>query len=89
MQFLGIAVASFIYIAAKAFQQLNVVHDYKWLVGPTTFVMALCEVAIVGNIAVQATEGSWVNMAFTVLAMTAGSALGAITSMDLHKRMRG
>lgn len=89
LYFLGIVAASFTYIAAKAFQQLNVVHDYKALVLPTTFVMAVCEVVIVGNIAIQATGGSWAEMALTILAMTAGSAGGAIASMVLHKRMRG
>lgn len=87
--FLGIVVASYIFIAAKAFQQLNVVHDYKLLVGPTTLLMAVCEVAIVGNIAIQATEGSWITIASTILAMTVGSWAGAVTSMTLHKRMRG
>jgi len=89
LHFLGIVAASFVYIAAKAFQQLNVVHDYRLLVLPTTFVMAVCEVAIVGNIAVQATAGSWADMALTILAMTAGSSAGAVASMILHKRMRG
>jgi len=87
--FLGIVVASYIFIAAKAFQQLNVVHDYKLLVGPTTCMMAVCEVTLIGNIAIQATEGSWITIASTILAMTVGSWAGAVTSMILHKRMRG
>lgn len=89
LHFLGIALASFVYIAAKAFQQLNVVHDYMLMVWPTTFVMAACEVAIVSNIAVQAYDASMWGIAATIAAMTLGSGSGAITSMILHKRMRG
>ena len=89
IHYLGVVLASFVYIAAKAFQQLNVVHDYKLLVPGTTFVMAVCEVGIVGNIAIQATGGSWAALAFTVAAMTIGSSLGALAAMSIHKRMRG
>lgn len=89
LHFLGVTLASFVFIGAKAFQQLNVVHDYKLMVPPATFVMAVCEVVIVHNIAVQTYSGSTWGLVATVTAMTIGSASGAITSMTLHKRMRG
>lgn len=88
LQALAITAVSFIYIAAKAFQQLNVVHDCRRLVPVFTFIMVLCEVGLVGNIAVQATDGSMTGLAVTTVAMTVGSAAGALVSMSLHKRMR-
>ena len=88
LQALAITAVSFAYIAAKAFQQLNVVHDYRGLVPVFTFIMVLCEVGLVGNIAVQAIDGSIMGLVVTIVAMTVGSAAGAIVSMSLHKRMR-
>jgi hypothetical protein len=86
--FLAVVLASFISVAAKAFQQLNVVHDYKRLVPVVSVVMAACEVGLGGNIAIRAVEADLWGLGFTVVAMAGGASAGAITSMVLHKRMR-
>ena len=82
MTFLAAFVASFCFVALKAFQQLNVVHDQYWLVVPTSVLMAVCEVYVVANIA---SLGWHIPL---VLSVGFGSGLGCVASMLLHKRMR-
>lgn len=74
--------ASFVFIALKAFQQLNVVHDQYLLVFPTSLLMAACEVFVIANIAMH----GWSIPLW--LAVGIGSGAGACFSMWLHKRMR-
>lgn len=72
--------ASFLFIATKAFQQLNVVHDqYLWVV-PTSLLMAVCEVFVVANVA----KSGW---GWIVLPVGLGSGLGALASMIVHKHL--
>jgi hypothetical protein len=47
VSFVLIFFSSFFYIGLKSAQQLNVIHDQKWLVIPTSFLMAFVEVSIV------------------------------------------
>lgn len=83
-------IVSFIYVALKAFQQLNVVfHRIGWII-PISYGMAVCEFFLIGFIAVasiHATTG--VDKAILVFQIGSGGAAGAIFSMVLHKRMRG
>jgi len=73
--------ASFAFIALKAGQQLNVVHDkFLWVV-PTSMLMAVCEVSVIANIA----RAGW---GWIVLPIGLGSGLGAVFAMYLHRRMR-
>lgn len=72
--------ASFGFIALKAFQQLNVVHNaYLWVI-PTSMLMASAEVYVVWNMAHY-------GMGWVVFWIGLGSGLGAVFSMWLHKRM--
>jgi len=72
--------ASFAFIALKAFQQLNVVHGAYWWVLPTSMLMAVFEVFVVWN---MATNGiGWI-----VLPIGLGSGLGSIFSMWLHAQI--
>ncbi|KKL53229.1 hypothetical protein LCGC14_2277520 [marine sediment metagenome] len=86
--FLLILITSFAYIGTKAFQQLNVMHDYRKLVPLCTTIMVFCEVMIFGNIAVEAVEGDIWGLTFTIVAMSVGASSGALLSMTMHKRMR-
>jgi len=74
-------VASFAFIAIKAFQQLNVVHHKVWWVVPSSLAMAVCEVWVVANIA----RYGW---GWLVLSIGLGSGLGAVFAMHIHKRIR-
>lgn len=88
-QFAAVIAASFVYIAAKAFQQLNVMHDCRSLVPVFSCVMSICEVGLIGNIALKVVAGGWVGIVLTVAAMSLGASCGALLAMELHQRMRG
>lgn len=79
--FLAAFIASFCFVALKAFQQLNVVHDQYLLVIPTSILMAVCEVFVVANIAAKGWNVS------LVLAVGVGSGFGCVASMYLHKKV--
>ena len=74
--------AAYISIALRALQQLNVQHDHKALVIPCSMGMAACDVAVVSLMV----TGGW---GWGVFWIGLGSGLGALTSMWLHKRIRG
>lgn len=72
--------ASFLYVALKALQQLNVVHfAFRW-VYPCSFGMAACEFFIVGYMA--AAGPSFAGIASVGL----GAGTGATIVMLLYKR---
>lgn len=81
---------SLLYVALRATQQLNVVfHRVVWII-PVSYGMALCDVLLVGFIAVAAVNAvSFWEKAWLVFQIGTGGAVGAIFSMILHKRMRG
>lgn len=87
--FAGVALASLGYVAGRAFMQLTVVHSLYRVVPACSAFIAVTEVAVIGNIAVQATKGTSLDLALTIAAMTLGGTLGAWTSMRLHAWMRG
>lgn len=73
-------VSSFLFVALKAAQQLNVVHkQYMWVL-PTSMLMATCEVYVIA----QAAVNGW---GWIVLFIGAGSGLGAMVSMWLHGKL--
>lgn len=74
--------SSLVFIAMRAFQQLNVQHDrYMW-VPPVTAMMALAEVLTITSIIK-------VSSLWAAVPLTLGGVLGCWFSMWLHKRMRG
>lgn len=77
---LYIGVANFVFIALKAFQQLNVVHGEKAMVFITSHLMALVEVFLVANYAHYG--------AVWPLILTVGTSagLGAIAAIAFRKR---
>lgn len=72
--------ASFLMIAAKAFQQLNVVHDRYCAVLPTSALLAAMEVFII----VGVVRTGWI----AIPSMALGGGLGCMFSMWLHKKIR-
>ena len=69
--------ASFIFVALKAFQQLNVMKSkYLWVV-PTSMAMAVCEVLLI----VKAAEYGW---GLIVLPIGLGGGTGCLLSMKIH-----
>ena len=78
--------ASFIYVALRSFQQLNVQHHkMKWAVF-ISYGMAYFDMFLIGIIAVNAVnldEKAWL-----WFQLGTGGAMGALFSMALHKRVR-
>lgn len=74
-------IASFIFIAFKSFQQLNVMkRNYIWII-PVSLVMAVCgvfEIAMVSHYGLGLA---------TVLPIGFGGGLGSITATYLHNRI--
>jgi len=69
--------ASFLYVALKSWQQLNVVRQaYAWIL-PTSMCMALCEVYVVAQVASQ-------GFGWIVLAIGIGSGLGSLSATWIH-----
>ncbi len=89
LQFLSVAVAYFIYVAAKATQQLNVVHDCKRMIPLVSVIMAVCDVVIMGNIAVEAVALDVQGLVLIIVAMALGGTSGSLVAMRFHKRIRG
>lgn len=72
---------SLLFIALRAFQQLNVQHDrYMW-VPPTTFLMAVTEVLTITTVVKSGTL-------MAAIPMACGGVLGCWFSMWLHKYIR-
>lgn len=73
--------ASFVFIALKSWQQLNVVkRNYVWIV-PTSLAMAACEVYVIATVASNGGFG-WL-----VLAVGFGGGLGSLFATWLHHRL--
>lgn len=79
---LAAGLAQFIFIALKAFQQLNVMNHKYWWVAPTSMLMAVFEVFVIAMIA--RSEESWY---LIVIPVGIGGSLGCMFSMWLHKRL--
>ena len=79
--FLVSAVASFVYVALRAFQQLNVMGDHYWRVIPTSILMGLGDVILVTLIV--KTDSLWIGVTNGVAA-----ACGCILAMWFNKRIK-
>jgi len=82
-----VGVCNFVFIFLKAAQQRNVAFlHYSWVI-PTSFAMAVVEVAVISMVAVEAnTAGNWHELVPFVIAVGLGGGTGAISSMWIHHR---
>ena len=78
MGVVSIFVASYVFIALKAFQQRHVIHNDWWWVPPTSMAMAFVEFYVIASVA---KNGYGLPL---VLAGGSGAALGALTAMFIH-----
>jgi len=72
--------SSFIFVALKSWQQLNVVHKKYWWILPTSMAMALCEVYVVATVA----KNGW---GIIALAIGLGAGLGSMLATWLHSKL--
>ena len=82
MTYLLASLASMLYVGLKAFQQLNVAHDNRLSIIPTSLGMAVCEVYVVANVVLKGFDP------LLIVCVGLGSGVGCLIAMSLHKRMR-
>lgn len=81
-----LALANFLYIFLKAFQQRNVAHlHYGWAIATNVFLVGT-ELLVMGSIALAAVAGGFYPLLYTGIAMTIGGGTGCVLSMYLHSR---
>ncbi len=79
MTYLLAFVASYVFIALKSWQQLNVMkRNYAWIV-PTSLAMAACEVYVIASVAQQ-------GFGLLVFVVGLGGGLGSLSATWLHHR---
>jgi hypothetical protein len=79
---LATSAASALFVGLKSIQQLNVSHaKYRWIL-PTSLLMAVVEIYVVAQVATRG-YGLWL-----ILAVGAGSGIGATAATWLHGRLR-
>lgn len=74
-------------VAARSYQQLNVVH-YKWLaIIPTSYGMQAKDFVNIGLAAPWAVSGDWQMVLIAYFVASTGAWLGCWAGMWLHKRI--
>lgn len=74
-------------VAARAFQQRNVVFD-KWMsIIPTTYIMASMEILLTGFTALEFVENGFSSALFLILSYGTGGWLGCWFAMWFHKKV--
>ena len=71
--------ASFVFIALKSWQQLNVVRRQYWWIVPTSMAMAACEVYVIANAARY-------GFGWLVFWVGLGGGLGSLCATYVHWR---
>lgn len=84
---LGIFAVSFVKVAARSFQQLNVVHGRFFTVVPVSYVMAFSEIFVTGYGAAQIVDGNYTQAAMVGLVYGTGGWMGCWLSMWADKKM--
>lgn len=80
-EWVTIFAASFVFVSLKAFQQLNVQHNRRWWIMPTSMLMAVSEVVVVVGVA----KSSSLLMA---IPLGVGAGCGCLLAMSIHGRLR-
>ena len=71
-------------VGVRAFQQKNVQGNHYFLIMPTSYIFALCDIALIYR-GLQTWE---ISMAMTVLCMGSGAWMGCWISLFLHNKVR-
>ena len=78
--FAQLAANSFVFVALKAVQQLNVMHDEVYWIAPVSALLAIAEVSL---LLATVITGWW-----SWVPMCVGGSLGCLGAMAFHRRMR-
>lgn len=79
---------SFIYVASKSFQQLNVMHEKFAQIIPTSYFMAYLEIGTLGLAAKAVIDHGWVGFAMSGFFMGTGAWIGSICAIHTHRWLR-
>jgi hypothetical protein len=77
----------FFKVAARAFQQKNVMLDRWFSIIPTSYVMGALEVAMVGVSAIEIIEEGWSQALWIALSYSTGGWIGCWFAIWLHKKV--
>lgn len=75
-------------VAARAFQQKNVMHDQFKSIIPTSYIMAVLEIGFVGVSAIQTIEHGYSSIIALAFAYGTGGWIGCWFALWLHKRLK-
>lgn len=75
-------------VAARAFQQKNVMHDQFLAVVPISYVMAVMEIGFIGISAVTVIEDGYSSIIPAAFAYGTGGWMGTWSAIWLHKRLQ-
>lgn len=88
MEYIAMLATSFIYVASKSFQQLNVVHEKILQIIPTSYFMAYLEIGTLGMAAKAIIDHGVTGFALSGFAMGTGAWIGSICAIYIHKWLR-
>lgn len=88
MIYITIFTLGFAKVAARAFQQKNVMHDQFLAVVPISYVMAYMELGFVGISAINAVENGLWTILPSGFAYGTGGWMGTWSAIWLHKRLQ-
>lgn len=88
MVYLTIFVLGFAKVAARAFQQKNVMHDQFAAVVPISYVMAFMEIGFIGISAMSVIENGYLSIIPAAIAYGTGGWMGTWSAIWLHKRLK-
>lgn len=88
MTYLVTFLANFFNIFFRAMNQQNVVGGHYLAVFPTSFVLAILEACVYGNLAVGVVSYGILSLAtvYLVIALALGGSLGCVSAMYVHRR---
>ena len=88
MIYLTIFALGYAKVAARAFQQKNVMHDQFLAVVPISYIMAVMEIGFIGISAVTVIEDGYSSIIPAAFAYGTGGWLGTWSAIWLHKRLK-
>ena len=81
------AFATYLEVTLKVFQTLNVVHNKVWWIVPTSLLIQVCHVFVIGVIAIVSV-GGFDSAVLLMFLLGIGAGLGSLTGIYIHKRLR-
>lgn len=85
--YLVLLVSSFLNVAVRAFQQINVTRGHYWRIPPTSYLFALGDALVMTNIVAVVIQEASITLA--VIAMGTGGWMGCFVAMTATRHLDG